>query len=228
MAALRLQTDGVLPLLPATAQRLLSSSPLEHLDALKQALSAPRRPTAFPITLSETAWVVRTLAPVLLSPDDTLRDEALNLMPPRVVEALELPVAYQLPHVLKALISPWSDSDELRLKRGLPPGTLAADVLGQAAPDPPTLHEPGLPAGGALAPEWSTTHGAASAGRPVQGGRAVSRGAAERGPMAPRLVIPPLEARLDAMPGRNHRHGPHDDEHDDNDSVSSRETTTFP
>ena len=203
--ALRLQTDGLLPLMPGLAQRLLSASPLEHLQALKQALAAPRQPVSFPVSLSELVWIVRTLAPVVLAAEDeSLHDDALRLLPPRLLDALEMPVACQLPRVAQSLIGPWADSDALRLKRGLPPG-----IDDSAAADAPAAEADGLDSAttpvGSRAPSPPPSADEQEPPR-RRGVRSVDprdlpsfeRESEEppRSSSMPRLVIPPLEARM--------------------------------
>ena len=129
----RLQTDGALPFMPLSAQRLLSATPLEIIAHAKTLINTYRTPTKLPSTLAELIGGVRALAPLLLLPDEN-RADALALLPPAVVEALEQPLAQQLPRIVTAMLEPWEQSDALHVRRGLPRGLKLQRDVGVTVP----------------------------------------------------------------------------------------------
>ena len=109
--AMRMQADGVLPLLPSQLTHLLNATPLELLPALRHILSAD--------TVAKVISSIRALTSLLLLPDEH-RDDAIALLPQGIAEALDEPIASQLPAVVTAMIAPWADCDALRLRHGVP------------------------------------------------------------------------------------------------------------
>lgn len=95
--ALRLQTDGLAPLLPKTLEAMLSTPPLELLN----------RTTGSPAAAQKLVRTVRQVAALcLLSEED--QQEALELLPPALRAKLTNAVASELPSPLQQLLSPWA------------------------------------------------------------------------------------------------------------------------
>ena len=103
--ALRLQTDGLAPLLPKAVDAVLSTPPLELLNRTTGSPAAAQR-------LVRTARQVMALC--LLSEED--QQEALELLPPALRAKLQRSLASELPSPLQQLLSPWADgSNYLRV-----------------------------------------------------------------------------------------------------------------
>lgn len=128
-----LQADGATPFMPSAAQCLLGATPLEIIAHAKASLNTYRPPTKVPSSLAELIATARALAPLLLLPDEH-REDALALLPPAVADALETPLAQQLPRAAQAMLEPWEGSDALHLRRGLPRGLRLQRDAGVAAP----------------------------------------------------------------------------------------------
>ena len=103
--ALRLQTDGLAPLLPKTVDAVLSTPPLELLNRTTGSPAAVQR-------LVRTARQVAALC--LLSEED--QQEALELLPLALRAKLQRSLASELPSPLQQLLSPWAEgSNYLRV-----------------------------------------------------------------------------------------------------------------
>lgn len=151
-----LQPNGALPWLPHSIEWLLSASPLELLDHLRAILAAPRPQTTWPVTLGDLLWYARTLAPVVILPDEH-REEALKLLPSSMLDALAQPLLAHLPPKAKQLIGPWANAEGLRLRHGLPPsgeaaasevtqtGAASPEAQGSSLTPAPTEYEPYIP-----------------------------------------------------------------------------------
>jgi hypothetical protein len=153
---MKMQPGGALPYLPSSVQRILSASPLELIHIVKTALredvihgrsrssAAPPAERAQERSLAELLRPVRAavataraIAPLLLLPDEH-RDEALAILPPHVLAALERPVAQLLPSAAKAALMPWESSEYLKVRRGLPKERPPTNVPTETPPD---LHD---------------------------------------------------------------------------------------
>ena len=110
---LPLQTEGALGcLIPAYLQDLLNSTPLELIIQFRGS-GAPR-------LLRRFLYAVRTVAPLVLLPDEET-DDAIALLRPKLAGRLDTPVVEQLPSAARAVLE-WAQSESLRLRSGSPHG----------------------------------------------------------------------------------------------------------
>lgn len=110
---LPLQTEGALGcLIPAYLQDLLNSTPLELIIQFRGS-GAPR-------LLRRFLYAVRTVAPLVLLPDEET-DDAIALLRPKLAGRLDTPVVEQLPSAARAVLEPWAQSESLRLRSGVLP-----------------------------------------------------------------------------------------------------------
>lgn len=114
-----LQAKGGGSLLPEGLQRLLAASPRELLTTPlrrdEPPPSASPTPSAPFLSLGELVWAARALTPVVLAPEEH-KEEALALLPPKLLYALEQPIGQQLPSAAKQLLEPWAETAALRPK----------------------------------------------------------------------------------------------------------------
>ena len=188
---LRLQADGGLPYLPATLKKLLSARPLELIDAAKAFSATPRPPAAFPVSVGELVAGARALAPLILLPDDH-REAALEVLPPRLLDALDQPLASHLPSWVQSMLGPWAHAEVLRLKKGLPPSCGGGVVGGdhdasRAAAHPHATRAP-TPAGHAE-PATDAMAVTGSAAAAASASAAAAAAAAAIGPASSAAVV---------------------------------------
>ena len=117
-----LQSKGGIALMPGALQHLLGSTPRELLSSALRgrdeaaANEGHAAPTAAPVrwlSVGELLWATRALTPVVLAPEEH-REEALGLLPPRLLAALEQPLYQHLSLSTRQFMEPWSETAALR------------------------------------------------------------------------------------------------------------------
>jgi len=117
-----LQSKGGIALMPGALQHLLGSTPRELLSSALRgrdeaaAHEGHAAPTAAPVrwlSVGELLWATRALTPVVLAPEEH-REEALGLLPPRLLAALEQPLYQHLSLSTRQFMEPWSETAALR------------------------------------------------------------------------------------------------------------------